>query len=75
LVQPGAYFREQKRPSSRRLEKISRADEKIESRIFGLVQRQPVQYFHTPPDEVCADRYTQRDLDQLYDELNLRHRR
>jgi hypothetical protein len=34
-----------------------------------------VQYFQTPPDEVCANRYCERDLDQLNDYLTLRHRK
>jgi hypothetical protein len=38
------------------------------------MRRQPVQHFQAPPDEICADRCSKRDLDQLYDQLSLRHR-
>jgi len=32
----------------------------------GLMRRKPVQHFDAPPYKICGDRYSERDLDQLY---------
>jgi hypothetical protein len=41
----------------------------------ALMQRQPVQHFQAPPDEIYPDRRSKRDLDQLYDPLPPCHRK
>src|SRR5437660_1760976 len=36
------------------------------SLLHGLMRRKPVQHFDAPPYKICGDRYSERDLDQLY---------
>src|SRR3569832_904269 len=46
----------------------------LASRYVLVDRRQPLQHFEAPPQEVAADRNTERHLDQLDDEFVFAHR-